>query len=360
MALTQEKIDAAVERYWRELDRYTKLAEFIGNACQKLLGDNVIRGSVQWRPKNPDRLRMKLMKQMAEKENEDRFTDVDSVFSVLKDLAGVRVTAYVETDRARLVELVQKRFIGFGSNNEVDAVTKDSETNYYRAIHCQVSMREEDLVGRYENLKGLGCEVQVCSMLAHVYNEIEHDLRYKTLNGELTKLEDGMLDILGKLMETGDAVIMETLDAVELRQKKNESEFEDAYDFVARMREFFPRASNFRNNAGQLYEVCKRLGLDTPQKLQSAIGWDDESPTTAESLANELGTRVNTNQNIQLKMDPLSSDQLLMLVLTNAGLLAQLRTLYPSGWGKGRPPRFISLANQLDELRREQPTQEGV
>jgi hypothetical protein len=36
MALTTDIIDDAVDRYWREIDRYTKLAEFVGDACRAL------------------------------------------------------------------------------------------------------------------------------------------------------------------------------------------------------------------------------------------------------------------------------------------------------------------------------------
>ncbi len=69
MALTPEIINSAVDRYWREFDRYAKLSEFVGEVCRKLLHEHAIRGSVQWRAKSADRLSAKLLKYMANKEH---------------------------------------------------------------------------------------------------------------------------------------------------------------------------------------------------------------------------------------------------------------------------------------------------
>jgi ppGpp synthetase/RelA/SpoT-type nucleotidyltranferase len=352
MPLTPEIIDKSIERYWREIDRYAKLSEFVGEACRKLLEENVIRGSVQWRAKNPDRLRAKLQKHMARGDHRAEYTDLDSVFHVLKDLAGARGTTYVEEDRQKVVAMIQKRFNGLGTNDAVVADTKDQPGKFYRATHCIVRLKNEDLVGRYQNLKGLDCEVQICSLLAHVYNEIEHDLRYKPLTGTLSKAEDKLLDSLGHLMETGDTIINQTLNAATARQKMNTAEFEDEYDFVARMRPLFPQAENFATNAGQLYEVCSKLGLDSPDKLKAALTWTEDAPQRGQRRAQQLADAVNPNQDIQLEVDPLSSDQLLVLLLDTNGMVDRLKALYPSGRGVGRAPRFLSFAKHLQPLPR--------
>jgi len=360
MPLSDDVINQAVERYWREYDRYTKLSEFVGEACRKLLDANVIRGSVQWRAKNPDRLRAKLLKYKARGDRAAEFTDVDSVFRVLKDLAGTRITCYVEDERPRVVDLVVKAFAGFGAGGAVQPDIKDHPPQFYRATHCMVQLKEDDLVGRYANLKGLGCEVQVCSLLAHVYNEIEHDLRYKPLAGQLSKQENDLLNALGHLMETGDTIINHTLDAVTARQKQNNAEFEDEYDFVARMRPLFPDAGNFATNAGQLYEACIKLGLDTPEKIKTALVWNDGTPQAGMALAERLAAVVNPDQSTQLEIDPSSSDQLLMLLLESQPRVEQLKHHYPSGRGVGRAPRLLSVAKRLHELPAQQPAAGGA
>jgi hypothetical protein len=141
------------------------------------------------------------------------------VFRVLKDLAGARITTYVEGDRARVVALVQQRFLGFGADLTIIPDVKDQPTQLYRATHCLVRLKDEDVVGTYRNLKGLACEIQVCSQLAHVYNEIEHDLRYKPLSGMPSKQEHDLLNAFARLMEVGDTISNQLRAAVEARQR---------------------------------------------------------------------------------------------------------------------------------------------
>jgi len=355
MPLSIELIDNAVERYWREYDRYSKLAEFVGDTCRKALESNVIRGSIQWRAKDPDRLRAKLTKYLSDGAHSEEFTDMDSVFRVLKDLAGARVTTYVEADRHKVVALIGKQFSGFADDGTVFSEDKDKAGHFYRATHCMVRLRDQDLIGRYQNLKDLGCEVQVCSLLAHVYNEIEHDLRYKPLKGNLSGSEEELLDALGHMMESGDTVINHTLVAVDQRLKANAAEFVDVFDFVVRMRPLFPTAENFANNAGQLYIVCEKLGLDSPNKIKAALNWDDQTAARGERLAGLLAEHVNPNPDIQLEVDPQSSDQLWVLILGDSDRLNRIKGMYPSGRGVGRAPRFLSMAKHLSAI----PNQAG-
>jgi len=135
------------------------------------------------------------------------------------DLAGVRITTYVETDRNSVVEAIQALFTGPEGQVHVDKKDDTSlqRGSLYRATHCQVAIRDEELSGDNDNLKGQSCEIQVCSLLAHVWNEVEHDLGYKPLAGDLSSLEQDLLRVLGKETEAGDLVITNLLEAKERR-----------------------------------------------------------------------------------------------------------------------------------------------
>jgi ppGpp synthetase/RelA/SpoT-type nucleotidyltranferase len=60
MPFDETIIKQAVERYKRESDRYSKLAQHVADECRSLIQDKVIRGTVQWRVKDPDRFASKL------------------------------------------------------------------------------------------------------------------------------------------------------------------------------------------------------------------------------------------------------------------------------------------------------------
>jgi|GEM_PF-3521424 ppGpp synthetase/RelA/SpoT-type nucleotidyltranferase len=275
MALTTQLIDAAVERYLRELDRYEKLSTYIGKVCRSLIEKNSIRGIVQWRAKDPERLKRKLEKYSTTGEHTAEFKDLDSVFHVLKDLAGVRITTYVEDDRVRVIALIQERFSGFGADSQIVPEIKDQPLEYYRATHCMVCLKEEDTTGRYQNLKGLGCEVQVCSQLANVYNEMAHDLRYKPLSGVLSKKENDLLNALALITKVGDTIINQTRDAVEERQRATLDEF-------SQKRTATKSEVSFRNNSFLNAVADSPLLLGLVRRVQSSRLQGDLPETPAE------------------------------------------------------------------------------
>lgn len=341
MALDDAAIEAAVDRYRREMDRYAKLVELVASACRDLVSDNAIPATVQSRVKDPDRLGSKLRKYRAD------YNNVDEVFAGLKDLAGVRIATYVESDRARVAAEVAKRFEA-PDGGEIAPFIKDSDGSFYRATHCQVRLLEEDLGPGYENLRGDSCEVQVCSLLAHVWNEIEHDLAYKPLSGELSAGEDRALDALGNLTRAGDSTIVNLLEATDARLAANEGEFKDQWDFVARARRFFPDADDFGAHSGQLFAELLAEGLDTPLKIEERLLRDAGSATQAYETMNAFQKYLEGDEVVR-RVESSSSDPLLMLFLEHYAQNVLER--HPGGRGKGRPPRIASIARRFIEMK---------
>src|SRR5207245_1143916 len=74
--LTAAIIAESIARYRREEDRYVKLAGFVAEQCRRVVEDNAIRATVQWRAKDPTSLELKLRRYMAD---EQRLNDFDSV-----------------------------------------------------------------------------------------------------------------------------------------------------------------------------------------------------------------------------------------------------------------------------------------
>lgn len=351
--LDPTQIQNAVKRYIRERDRYRKLAENVSEKCKDIIDENAIRAYVQWRAKEPDSLRKKL----SNEEKSGDYEDVDEVFDEMPDLAGVRVVTYTERAREDVVEQIEKTFSGPGNESDVDVDVKNKHendtSNFYRATHCQVSLKEDDLVGRKQNLQDDSCEIQVCSLLAHVWNEIEHDLGYKKTTGELSETEKDLLKALGNLAMSGDDIINTLLRANSERIRKRNDEFVDVHDFVYRMRdEFFENANNFAENSKQLFEELQGRGLTSPEDIESKLLENDQYNQKARALIDELNDFIEANNDKDIvELNPETSDLLLVLYLDKH--LADTREDRSLGRGKGGPRRLDSIALRLEEMLEE-------
>ena len=343
MGLDDSAIDEAIDRYRRETDRYSKLVELVASACRELIRDNAIPATVQSRVKDPERLRTKLRKYR------DDYASVEDVFGRLKDFAGVRIATYVESDRERVAGEVVKRFEA-PNGGDVEPVVKDSGESFYRATHCQVTLLTEDLGPGYENLQGDSCEIQICSLLAHVWNELEHDLGYKPLSGELSAGETRALDALGNLTRAGDATIVNLLEATDTRLATSEGEFKDQWDFVARARRFFPEAHDFGAHSGQLFVELIAEGLDTPSKLEEALVSAERNVRHAYELLEAFQSHI-AGDDVVRRVEPSSSDPLLMLLLERNA--QNVLDRHPGGRGRGRPPRIASIARRFIEMQKQ-------
>lgn len=345
MPLTDLQIIECHDRYLRELDRYAKMAEVAYEKCLEIVQKKLtVRATVQRRAKSPKSFVEKLRKP----ENRIKYNNVDEVFSRISDLAGVRIATYLESDREPVVEELKKEFVGLGEAGPViDVKDRSDAGRHYRATHCQVFLPEGDLSGGNENLKSTTCEIQVCSLLAHVFNEIEHDLQYKPLSGELSEVERELIDQLGLVTKSGDITIKRLLHETDSRLKERSGEFADVYDFVARMREV-TKLDGFSANAGQLFDELIALNLKTPEAISQSIKENSNQAIVEIATAEyqKLKNYLTTSQPDLLEDG--SSDILLAGVLKSS--VGTILDNHPMGRGMGRPSRLAQIANAYRKM----------
>jgi len=189
-------VEAALVRYGREHNRYLQVADAVAFRCRRLASETGIRATVQWRVKSPERVRTKLERiVLAPAGNADA-----AALDAVGDLAVVRIATFVEAGREPMVAAIQRTF------REVDVEVKDRPDRFYRGTHCQLRLSREDALEVSPELVGLSCEVQVCSLLAQVWNEVEHGLVYAE-TGEPSPEEQAALHALGRMTEAGDALV---------------------------------------------------------------------------------------------------------------------------------------------------------
>lgn len=359
MPLTEEIIEDACERFRRERDRYEKLTRTVEGICIEHIAEGAsLRVNITARTKSSTSFARKL-RRFVQKSEKLEWNSVEDVFAGLSDLSGVRIAYYIGDDASGIKEALVDLFCIPDKFDEKNKSGPGFEPHSnYRATHCQVLLKDKDLFGANENLGGLTCEIQICSMMAHVWNEIEHDIGYKPV-GVLGKKEKAELCTLADIVRNGDATIHRLLLAHSERVNQEEaiaSPIELA-EFIAST--FAVRRVTFRQNVGRVYDSLHRLGLCGKLRLCKAIGvsedWNEGQRKKSWADAKRKARRINR----LLRDNGYSSEYLLAERNSADPVLAMLLEKkhtwivkkLPAGRGKGRPPWIRGLASRYGELR---------
>lgn len=320
MTISADTISKAVKRYQREYDRYLKLCARVAEICRtEIVEGNAIRAQVTSRAKSPKSLEGKLRRFAAA--GKKVMPNVDSVFEQIRDLAAVRIATYEQRHEDQVVQFVRKRFVdavGVTPTHEYKDKNREQPDNYYRATHIEVFLAPADIVGTYTNVVDVPCEIQVCSMMAHVWNEIEHDLGYKPMAGSLSESERTFLRMLGQSVRLGDGTIASLFAETERRQKEQGGAFTDVFDFVARVRGWFPD-TGFGRHAGALFETLQPLRLVTPDGIRKLLEGAEPMTEKATLAVNDFAAKLVVRGETRFAPDPNSSDVLLVLLLPKIG-----------------------------------------
>jgi ppGpp synthetase/RelA/SpoT-type nucleotidyltranferase len=285
------KIDEVVEFFEsKEIDRLVKMIRLVTVRMEQELLDVGILARVSSRVKSSSSLRGKLQKWAEDPEKADRITgDPETVLARVSDLAAARVMTYTEKDRDAVAEIAQSIFRSPPGYNKLfdlekkedDRRIKGNPRNHYRATHMMISIHENDLNGEFSNLKFDKCELQITSLLAHVWNEIEHDTIYKTLSGDLSELERDAIDSLGHLTKTGDNIIKSLLRARQVREDQEEdtlrrenARFSHSEDLASFLEEHYGKNINgksfdFGQGAAELLALLRAINWHHPYNVTS-------------------------------------------------------------------------------------------
>jgi ppGpp synthetase/RelA/SpoT-type nucleotidyltranferase len=320
VTISDDTIKKALQRYHREYDRYLKLAARVAEICRsEIVEGNAIRAQVTSRAKSPKSLEGKLRRFAAT--GKKSIADVDGVFDQIRDLAGVRIATYEQRHEDQIMQLVCNRFldpVGQRPVHERKDKNREDASNFYRASHVEVFLTPADGVGTYANVMDVPCEVQVCSMMAHVWNEIEHDLNYKPVTGALSEQERNFLVMLGQSVRMGDVTIASLFSETERRQREQGGAFTDVYDFVARMRGSFPDI-DFGRNAGPLFESLRSIRLVNPDSIKRLLNQAEPMTEAGQAALEAFSRRLQGQGDARFALEPNSSDLLLALLLPKIG-----------------------------------------
>ncbi|MBI5489203.1 MAG: hypothetical protein HY905_17845 [Deltaproteobacteria bacterium] len=198
--LTEPQIDATVERYVLELARYERVAEIVADQLRRELRAGQQRHLLSFRAKHPEDLREKLRRNR----DDPKYAYVllaRNINDVVTDLAGCRVVVYDPEASKQVDAIVQDRLPHAGRPDDREIHDKPSG---YRAIHHLVRL------GAGPEMLSVGgaiCEIQICSVAAHLFNELEHDIRYKPVATPVGADETELLEQLLSVTHLTDSMV---------------------------------------------------------------------------------------------------------------------------------------------------------
>ncbi|UYY81953.1 hypothetical protein OIT41_02425 [Arthrobacter sp. YA7-1] len=125
---------------------------------------------------------------------------------------------------------------GDGAQAASGAAAHRQRFSGYGARHFRVNIPESRLSAGQERYASALIEVQVASVLMHAWSEVEHDLVYKPLEGELSASEYALLDQLNGLVLAGEIALEQLQQAGDARLTAAETPFRNHYELAEFLR----------------------------------------------------------------------------------------------------------------------------
>jgi ppGpp synthetase/RelA/SpoT-type nucleotidyltranferase len=266
-------IDDFIARYTKEYDFYDQAGRIVAQRLEANLQAAGVRSIVTSRAKAITRLEEKCIK----RQDTHDYTCVGDIFDDIVDLAGVRVALYFPAERAQVGDIIaqlfhvidQKEFPESGRDPQIE-----KRFSGYWAAHYRIQLREQDLSEPDRRYAVAKIEIQVASVLMHAWSEVEHDLVYKPLAGELSDQEHSILDQINGLVMSGEIALELLQKAGQARVATGERKIPNHYDLAVHLlgraedATGEPISTSGLGRVDLLFDLITQLGIDTPDLLK--------------------------------------------------------------------------------------------
>lgn len=286
-------IDEFLRSYERELDFYQEASRLCGQACELQLRAAGKRAIVTYRAKNPQRLGEKLRK----RDHERNYSDAQTITDDIIDLAGVRVALYFPTDQKDIDRIIKSLFTlvrdpkTFPDHTATTTGDYQKQFSGYHATHYLVRLKADALGEDQQRYITARIEIQVASVLRHAWAEVEHDLSYKPLSGNLSTDEQAILDELNGMVLAGDIALERLQRAFERRVNTGNAAFTNHYELAAYLyRELHQNDENEYplGRIDHFFQLLKHFHADTPDVIKPYLSAVITDPEHDRPIADQL------------------------------------------------------------------------
>lgn len=225
------------------LPKFELLGKHIAFIIENLLQQNEVDYlSVSYRTKTKEGILEKIGRKKYKKPTDE-----------LTDISGVRIILYLESDIARVSDVIKSTF-NIDVKNSMDNEDRlSSDKVGYRSVHYVCNIGEKrNALKEYEYISGLNCEIQVRTMLQHAWAELTHDRNYK-LGANLPLQIQRKINLYSGMLEIADEGFSEIVNAIEEYKKSiRDNDLE----------ELLSQEINSINLSKFVQEISKKIGLD--------------------------------------------------------------------------------------------------
>ncbi|KAI9641915.1 hypothetical protein NHQ30_009783 [Ciborinia camelliae] len=241
------------------------------------------------------------------------FQDPQEMLDALHDFGGLRISLYFPGDVERVADLLSNRLQVISKSRKdqtsdtaqklekcIDILDRPGAIMYtdagkaadlvkgifpgYIATHLIVKLTPEDIPTiKISAWKDIKVEIQLGTLIMHVWSEIEHDMLYKPLAAQDSKIsreEEQVLDIINGIVITGEGALRQLETCMERRQyqrTKDKATFATSHHELSVWIEKYcaeigkPLISDNWNRLPQLYEILKATGNHQQSKVESIL-----------------------------------------------------------------------------------------
>lgn len=195
------RLQQVIEEYGKLRPLYQDYAEVIRFILQEELHAKSIRvHSIEVRAKSIESLRRKIARA---REAESGEIPVQGPLTEITDLAGVRVITFFPKTLVEVDRILREQFEIMEIDDKSETLKEDDKFGYH-SVHYLVRLQPNRTeLAEYSRFKDLVAEIQVRTILQHVWAEIEHDIQYKSVEAMPTTIRRRFIMLAG-LLELAD------------------------------------------------------------------------------------------------------------------------------------------------------------
>lgn len=303
-------IESFIKKYEKEYDFYSKLTKLAGDLLEREVFNRGIKAIVTHRTKKIDSLREKLYKRNLKKQ----YLHFEEIQKDIVDLTGLRVALYFPSDRKILNQCIEEIF-EVKVKKEFPADTHHPQLNKrfsgYWATHYRGCLKKE--TGVEERFTSHRVEIQAASVLMHAWSEVEHDLVYKPLSGDVSEEEQSILDEINGLVIAGE-IALERLQKAYASRTRKKKEITDRYELSMLVINNFKNLDASQANLGNTSLLNNYLQVVSKMNTEEIVkSFETINLKFAESVTDQILYQIiaqDYDQNIHKYLSSFTDDKI--------------------------------------------------